>query len=274
MPPLTPSHSLKESRHTQRASSAVRTVLSHIIWSKGRVYNRLLWLDFGVSWLDWTPGPVAEELQSCILIPRLSAPLLQRWAGGRDCWPAMFLALVVTPELREFLARARGGAVRLMKVRIQDGEWPWTVYRGAEREELALSGIGCKIWIIHDDSFVYERVLKYSMFIYSMWWMDCFKSEENHLKTICWECSELVTIDDDTQWIIRWKNEFLMRGCILPGWLFPVLLGHDPVNWNNACKQCDRQSHVMVFALTWVQTMRGFSLKARQGGSIQCSQGK
>lgn len=32
----------------------------------------------------------------------------------------MFLALVVTPELREFLARARGGAVRLVKVCIQD----------------------------------------------------------------------------------------------------------------------------------------------------------
>ncbi|XP_053302280.1 twinfilin-2 isoform X1 [Pleuronectes platessa] len=32
----------------------------------------------------------------------------------------MFLALVVTPELREFLARARGGALRLIKVRIQD----------------------------------------------------------------------------------------------------------------------------------------------------------
>ncbi|XP_061583334.1 twinfilin-2 isoform X2 [Cololabis saira] len=32
----------------------------------------------------------------------------------------MFLALVVTPELRQFLARARGGAVRLIKVCIQD----------------------------------------------------------------------------------------------------------------------------------------------------------
>ncbi|CAB1314671.1 unnamed protein product [Coregonus sp. 'balchen'] len=32
----------------------------------------------------------------------------------------MFLVLVVTPELREFLARARGGAVRLIQVRIQD----------------------------------------------------------------------------------------------------------------------------------------------------------
>lgn len=35
----------------------------------------------------------------------------------------MFLALVVTPELREFLARARCGAVRLIKVCIQEGEW-------------------------------------------------------------------------------------------------------------------------------------------------------
>jgi len=34
----------------------------------------------------------------------------------------MFLALVVTPELRQFLARARGGAVRLIKVCIEDGE--------------------------------------------------------------------------------------------------------------------------------------------------------
>ncbi|XP_008317826.1 twinfilin-2 isoform X1 [Cynoglossus semilaevis] len=32
----------------------------------------------------------------------------------------MFLALVVTPELREFLARARGGVVRLLKVCIRD----------------------------------------------------------------------------------------------------------------------------------------------------------
>ncbi|KAL3058805.1 hypothetical protein OYC64_010867 [Pagothenia borchgrevinki] len=32
----------------------------------------------------------------------------------------MFLALVVTPELREFLTRARGGALRLLKVCIQD----------------------------------------------------------------------------------------------------------------------------------------------------------
>lgn len=35
----------------------------------------------------------------------------------------MFLALVVTPELREFLARARCGAVRLIKVCILEGKW-------------------------------------------------------------------------------------------------------------------------------------------------------
>uniref|UniRef100_A0A4W5LGF3 Twinfilin actin-binding protein 2a n=1 Tax=Hucho hucho TaxID=62062 RepID=A0A4W5LGF3_9TELE len=32
----------------------------------------------------------------------------------------MFLVLIVTPELREFLARARGGAIRLIQVRLQD----------------------------------------------------------------------------------------------------------------------------------------------------------
>lgn len=42
---------------------------------------------------------------------------------GRHCWLAMFLVLVVTPELREFLARARCGAVRLLKVCIREGEW-------------------------------------------------------------------------------------------------------------------------------------------------------
>ncbi|XP_077459551.1 twinfilin-2 [Stigmatopora argus] len=42
----------------------------------------------------------------------------------------MFLALVVTPELRDFLAWARGGAVRLIKVRIQDEQ----LVLGAHRE--------------------------------------------------------------------------------------------------------------------------------------------
>lgn len=41
----------------------------------------------------------------------------------------MFLALVVTPELREFLARARGGALRLIKVRIQDEQLVLGAYR-------------------------------------------------------------------------------------------------------------------------------------------------
>lgn len=82
-------------------------------------------LDSSASWLDWILWPwCCGAPVLSVVSPRLSAPLLQRQAGRRDRWPAMFLALVVTPELREFLARARGGAVRLIKVRIQDGEWP------------------------------------------------------------------------------------------------------------------------------------------------------
>ncbi|XP_061640702.1 twinfilin-2 isoform X1 [Phyllopteryx taeniolatus] len=45
----------------------------------------------------------------------------------------MFLALVVTPELKEFLARARGGAVRLLKVRIQDEQLVLGAYREPEQ---------------------------------------------------------------------------------------------------------------------------------------------
>ncbi|GAA6221976.1 twinfilin-2 [Lates japonicus] len=45
----------------------------------------------------------------------------------------MFLALVVTPELREFLARARGGAARLIKVRIQDEQLVLGAYREPEK---------------------------------------------------------------------------------------------------------------------------------------------
>lgn len=56
-------------------------------------------------------------------VPLRRPPPLHLLAGGRDCWLAMFLVLVVTPELREFLARARCGAVRLLKVCIRDGEW-------------------------------------------------------------------------------------------------------------------------------------------------------
>lgn len=125
---LTPSHTLNESRHTQGSSSVQYLVT---LRSTGRFYDRLLWLDFSVSWLDWIFGPGAVEFHSCLLFLCLSTPLLQRSAGGRGRWPAMFLALVMTPELREFLARARGGAVRFIKVRIQDGEWHMTVWAGA-----------------------------------------------------------------------------------------------------------------------------------------------
>uniref|UniRef100_A0A672IQT9 Twinfilin actin binding protein 2 n=1 Tax=Salarias fasciatus TaxID=181472 RepID=A0A672IQT9_SALFA len=45
----------------------------------------------------------------------------------------MFLALVVTPELRQFLARARGGAVRLIKVCIQDEQLVLGAYREPEQ---------------------------------------------------------------------------------------------------------------------------------------------
>uniref|UniRef100_A0A7N6A373 ADF-H domain-containing protein n=1 Tax=Anabas testudineus TaxID=64144 RepID=A0A7N6A373_ANATE len=45
----------------------------------------------------------------------------------------MFLALVVTPELRDFLARARRGAVRLIKVRIQDEQLVLGAYREPEK---------------------------------------------------------------------------------------------------------------------------------------------
>ncbi|XP_029008114.1 twinfilin-2 isoform X2 [Betta splendens] len=45
----------------------------------------------------------------------------------------MFLALVVTPELRDFLARARRGAVRLIKVSIQDEQLVLGAYREPEK---------------------------------------------------------------------------------------------------------------------------------------------
>ncbi|XP_062272053.1 twinfilin-2 isoform X2 [Scomber scombrus] len=45
----------------------------------------------------------------------------------------MFLALVVTPELREFLARARGGAGRLIKVCIQDEQLVLGAYKEPEK---------------------------------------------------------------------------------------------------------------------------------------------
>ncbi|KAA8593339.1 hypothetical protein FQN60_009455 [Etheostoma spectabile] len=54
-------------------------------------------------------------------------------AGGRDCLTAMFLALVVTPELREFLARARGGALRLIKVCIRDEQLVLGSFREPEK---------------------------------------------------------------------------------------------------------------------------------------------
>lgn len=134
-----PSHTLNESRHTQGSSSVQYLVT---LRSTGRFYDRLLWLDFSVSWLDWIFGPGAVEFHSCLLFLCLSTPLLQRSAGGRGRWPAMFLALVVTPELREFLARARGGAVRFIKVRIQDGEWHMTESWSSNVDELALGRTG------------------------------------------------------------------------------------------------------------------------------------
>ncbi|XP_072308618.1 twinfilin-2 isoform X2 [Eucyclogobius newberryi] len=45
----------------------------------------------------------------------------------------MFLALVVTPELREFLARARGGGVRLIQVCIQDEQLVLGAFREPEQ---------------------------------------------------------------------------------------------------------------------------------------------
>lgn len=36
----------------------------------------------------------------------------------------MFLVLSATDELKEFFAKARAGSVRLIKVVIEDGEWP------------------------------------------------------------------------------------------------------------------------------------------------------
>ncbi|XP_028260801.1 twinfilin-2 [Parambassis ranga] len=45
----------------------------------------------------------------------------------------MFLTLVMTPELRQFLAKARGGAVRLIKVCIQDEQLVLGAYREPEQ---------------------------------------------------------------------------------------------------------------------------------------------
>ncbi|XP_024859986.1 twinfilin-2 isoform X2 [Kryptolebias marmoratus] len=46
----------------------------------------------------------------------------------------MFLALVVTPELRQFLAKARGGAVRLIKVCIRDEQLVLGAYTEPEHD--------------------------------------------------------------------------------------------------------------------------------------------
>lgn len=105
--PLTPSQLLRDSQPSSADTTCSFTVFEvkdvFFYWSRSS-------LDVGVSWPIWGFGPVEVELL--------------RLAGGKGCWPTMFLALVVTPELRDFLARARGGAVRLIKVRIRDGEWP------------------------------------------------------------------------------------------------------------------------------------------------------
>lgn len=121
-------HSLTESRHTVIPffGSQNSTQSPYLKWRA--FYIRFFCLDLSVSWLERIFGPGAVDLQSCLLLLlRLSTPLLRRLAGGRDCWLAMFLALVVTPELRDFLARARRGVLRLIKVCIQDGEWPKTM---------------------------------------------------------------------------------------------------------------------------------------------------
>ena len=124
--PLSYRHTLNESRHTLRSSSAFR-----ICEVKEYLQQSSSILDLSLDWTEYLGLVLQSTDLSYFFPPCLATPQLQRLAGGRDCWPAMFLALVVTPELREFLARAKGGAVRLIKVRIQDGEWPKTVHGGA-----------------------------------------------------------------------------------------------------------------------------------------------
>lgn len=75
----------------------------------------------GTDWRSFVKRRLSRWLFLCIqLHPTSEGPLAGRKALH---WPAMFLVLVVTEELREFLARARSGAGRLIQVLIRDGEW-------------------------------------------------------------------------------------------------------------------------------------------------------
>lgn len=132
-PSFTQSHTLYKSGHTRNSSaSAVRKV------EIGRTGKKLFFF-----YSSSANRPHSDSRRDFILlgpsfVPLRRPPPLHLLAGGRDCWLAMFLVLVVTPELREFLARARCGAVRLLKVCIRDGEWAG----GGGRDGLRLSRNG------------------------------------------------------------------------------------------------------------------------------------
>lgn len=75
----------------------------------------------GTDWRSFVKRKSSRWPNLCIqLHPTSEGPLAGRKAPH---WPAMFLVLVVTEELREFLARARSGTGRLIQVLIRDGEW-------------------------------------------------------------------------------------------------------------------------------------------------------
>lgn len=117
-PPLILSHSLKDLIHSR---SDFRHLDQRFVTQtlSALLLPQVIPLCLSLSGLN-----LHRSLWDLAWLYRLSTPppYSTRRVGQTSCWPTMFLVLVVTPELREFLARARGGAVRLIKVRIQDGE--------------------------------------------------------------------------------------------------------------------------------------------------------
>ena len=118
--------------HVQRARthSAIRSFRS-VLTSTGCVravllqVNLLLPLVDGTETLALCLGLLPESLLESLFLLFLNLIREHNRWDRLPSWLAMFLVLVVTAELREFLVRARGGAVRLIQVRIQDGEWSW-----------------------------------------------------------------------------------------------------------------------------------------------------
>uniref|UniRef100_A0A3P8XII6 Twinfilin actin-binding protein 2a n=1 Tax=Esox lucius TaxID=8010 RepID=A0A3P8XII6_ESOLU len=85
--------------------------------SRGQIGTKWTILNFAQS----PPSSLGLGYLLCLSTsPNSPTPHSTQWVGQTSRGPTMFLVLVVTPELREFLARARGGAVRLIQVQIQN----------------------------------------------------------------------------------------------------------------------------------------------------------